>query len=123
VTPIEHPYAIVDAFDEFVIDVTEGPDGNVYFATAAFAPGPETTIQRLVPPALGDCSGDGLVDFRDFVSLQHELEDAPSQPMVRAQTGAHAGSWGCDVTADGLIDSRDLQALAARLMRKRAARH
>jgi glucose/arabinose dehydrogenase len=123
VVPIEHPYAIVDGFDEFVIDVTEAPDGNVYFATAAFTPGPETTIQRLVPPALGDCSGDGLLDFRDFVSLQRELEDAPSQPMVRAQTGAHAGSWGCDVTADGLIDSRDLQALVTRLMRKRAARH
>ena len=122
-SPADAPFPLVEWLDEFVIDVIEAPSGEVYFATAKFMPAPVTTIHRLVVPARGDCSGDGVIDFRDFTSLSRELEDAPSQPMLSAQNGARAGSWGCDVTADGLIDSQDLQALASRLMRKRSVRH
>ena len=31
--------------------------------------------------------------------------------MIQAQEGDHAGSWGCDVNADGTIDQADLDAL------------
>jgi aldose sugar dehydrogenase len=119
--PVADPVPVVEGFDEFVIDVTESSKGEIYFATAAF-PG-TTSIHRLVVPARGDCNGDGFTDARDVMALMHELDEALSQPMLRVQYGAHAGSWGCDVTADGLIDSRDLQKLMSALMRKRAVRH
>jgi hypothetical protein len=32
--------------------------------------------------------------------------------MITAQDGEYAGSWGCDVNADGLIDRSDLAQLA-----------
>ncbi len=118
--PVADPIAIVSDFDDFIIDVTEAPDGEIYFATASF---PATsTIHRLVVPQRGDCNGDGFADGRDVLPLMRELAEAPSQPMIRAQDGAHAGSWGCDVTADGLIDSLDLQRLTAMFMKKRAVR-
>lgn len=118
--PVAPPVAIVDGFGEFVIDVSEAPNGEVYFATASFA---GTSIHRLIPPARGDCDGDGFVNAQDVFALRRELQDAPSQAMVSAQSGAHRGSWGCDVTGDGLIDSQDLQRLGSRLLRKRAVRH
>lgn len=121
VAPVPDPTAIVEGFDEFIIDVTEGPDGAIYFVTAAF-PG-TTSIHRLVVPARGDCNGDGFNDGRDVMALMRELDEALSQPTMRVQYGAHAGSWGCDVTADGLIDARDLQKLMSTLQRKRAVRH
>ncbi len=109
-TPIPDPIPIVEDFGEFVIDVTQGPDGAIYFATASY-PG-LSAIHRLRPPAPGDCNGDGLTDFRDILPLMLELGDGSPQPMLTAQNGAHKGSWGCDVTGDRVIDAADLHKLA-----------
>lgn len=117
--PIADPPAIIEGFDEFIIDVTQATDGSIYFATAAMT---GTAVWRLVVPRRGDCNGDGFIDSRDIFALLRELDDARSQQMVGAQNGAHRGSWGCDVTADGVIDAEDLQRLAAKLMKKRAVR-
>jgi hypothetical protein len=53
--------------------------------------------------------------------LIREINDGPPQrhPMVDAQGGAYAGSWGCDANADGLIDSTDLDALTSLLQGRR----
>lgn len=118
--PVADPIAIVNDFDSFVIDVTEAPDGTIYFATASFPA--TTTIHRLDVPTRGDCNGDGFTNAEDVMALMGELDESPLQPMVQAQNGAHAGSWGCDVTADGLIDAQDLQRLLSMLMKKRAVR-
>lgn len=118
--PVPDPIAIVSDFDDFIIDVTEATNGEIYFATAMF-PG-SSAIHRLVVPQRGDCNGDGFADGRDVFSLIRELGDSPSQPMIRAQDGAHSGSWGCDVTGDGLIDSQDLDRLTSMFMRRRAVR-
>ena len=119
VKPIPDPIAVVEDFGEFVIDVTQGPDGAVYFATASF-PG-LSAIHRLSPPAKGDCNGDGLTDFRDILPLMLELGDGDPQPTFTAQLGAHKGSWGCDVTGDRVIDSADLHKLAQIVTTRRRA--
>lgn len=119
--PIADPVAILDRFSTFVIDVTQAPNGDIYFTTARF-PG-TSEVHRLVPPAGGDCNGDGFTDVRDVFALMKELEDGSIQRMERVQNGAHAGSWGCDVTADGRVDASDLQKLIGQFMRRRAARH
>lgn len=118
--PVADPVAIVDDFDEFIIDVTQAADGSIYFATANFAG--TSSIHRLAVPKRGDCNGDGFADGRDVLAVMAEIGEAPSQRMIDAQNGAHAGSWGCDVTADGLIDSRDLARLTSQFMKKRAVR-
>lgn len=118
--PIAEPVPIVEGFDEFVIDVTEGRSGEIYFATAFNG---ESTIHRLHVPPRGDCNGDGLTDVRDIVPLVHELRDGNPHPMATAQDGAYAGSWGCDANADGVIDMDDLAALAQMIgSRRRAVR-
>lgn len=118
--PIADPVAIISEFDDFIIDVTEARDGTIYFAAAMF-PG-TTTIHRLVPPARGDCNGDGFTDSRDVFALLSELGDGRIQRTIDVQDDAHAGSWGCDVTSDGIVDSRDLDKLASQLMRRRGVR-
>ena len=119
--PVADPVAVINGWDEFIIDVTQAPSGDVYFATAMF-PG-TTTIHRLVPPQRGDCNGDGLKNIADVAALMDELKDGKIQRMIDVQNSAHVGSWGCDVTSDGIVDSRDLDQLVGQLMRKRAARH
>jgi glucose/arabinose dehydrogenase len=99
---------IVEGFDEFVIDVTQGGGGEIIFATAM---GPFSSIHRLHVPPSGDCNGDGIADTRDILPLTHELEDGDPHERVRAQEGEYLGSWGCDANVDGLIDRRDVQAL------------
>lgn len=121
IQPVADPVAIVHDLDAFVIDVTTGPNGEIYFVTAMFDG--TSAVHRLAAPAPGDCNGDGFTDVRDLFALSSELGDATMQPMQNAQNGAHRGSWGCDVTSDGLIDAVDLQRLTARFMRKRAVRH
>lgn len=119
VNPIAHPLPIVADFEHFVIDVTQAPDGAIYFASATFPPA--SRIHRLHVPPRGDCNGDGLADVHDILSLMHELDDGNPHAAVDAQNGAHAGSWGCDVNADGLIDSADLQSLMRKLSVRRRA--
>lgn len=120
VRPIVDPIAVIDRLDEFVIDVTQSPDGEIYVATAM---GKGSKIRRLIPPPRGDCNGDGRADWRDFGALVDEIADGDGQPMVHAQNGAHAGSWGCDVNADSVIDTADVDELMRLVrMRRRAVR-
>lgn len=108
VNPGVEPVAVVDHFGEFVIDVTESSNGDIIFATAAY---PDTAIYRLRVPARGDCNGDGLTDWRDISAMMQEIRDGGEHPMIRAQEGEYAGSWGCDANADGVISGADLTAL------------
>lgn len=120
VRPIPDPIAVIDRFDEFVIDVTQAADGAIYVATAM---GPRSAIRRLHGPSRGDCNGDGLTNWRDLAALADEIADGDGQPMVNAQNGDHAGSWGCDVNADSVIDAADIAALNAMVkVRRRAVR-
>lgn len=118
--PIDDPIAIVDDFDEFIIDVTQTPNGDIIFATAGQT---GTSIRRLRVPFRGDCNGDGATDHHDVLPLIREINDGPPQrhPTVDAQGGSYAGSWGCDANADGLIDARDLDALSSLLVGRRRA--
>ena len=107
-TPVRAPVAIINRFRQFIIDVTEGPNGELYFASAM---GRESAIYRLHPPPRGDCNGDGLTDARDILPTRREIEDADGGPRIHAQNGQHIGSWGCDANADNVIDAADLKTL------------
>jgi hypothetical protein len=119
-TPIDEPVAVVDAFDEAVIDVTQAANGDILFATAGAA---GTAIHRLRVPLRGDCNGDGLTNSQDVLPLMREIDDGspPRHLMVEAQGGSYMGSWGCDANADGLIDATDLDALSSLLHGRRRA--
>jgi glucose/arabinose dehydrogenase len=118
--PLADPSMLLGQFDEFIIDVTQAPSGEIYFVSALMSG--TTTVSRLVVPERGDCDGNGLVDFRDMLALYREIDDGPEHTTV-AQNGAFAGSWGCDANADGVIDANDAEALR-RLVggRRRAVR-
>lgn len=109
VSPVAAPHAVVSELDEPVIDVMQAPQGELYLVTSGFAG--TSTVRHLVVPQRGDCDGDGHVDFRDVYPLMRELADGDPHPMVTAQDGAYAGSWGCDANADGLITAADLDVL------------
>jgi glucose/arabinose dehydrogenase len=109
-------FPIVEGFDEFVIDVAQAPNGDIYFATAA---GATSSVHRLVVPRRGDCNGDGLADSGDFASLTQEIDDGGRHDVTRAGEGAYAGSWGCDANVDGVIDDADLAALRGIVMPRR----
>lgn len=116
--PMPAPIPIVEKFDEPVIDVTQAPNGEVLLGTVKFPS--SSHIQRLIPPRRGDCDGNGVIDARDVSALGAELRDGDPQDTIRAQGGAFAGSWGCDVNGDGSIAREDLDALIAMLVRRRA---
>lgn len=116
--PIPDPVAIVDDFPQFIIDVTEGPAGEIYLGTAMFNGG---AIHRLHVPPRGDCNGDGLTNADDILPMIHEIQDGDTHPMITAQDGTHAGSWGCDANADSVIDGRDLEALVRMISSRRRA--
>jgi glucose/arabinose dehydrogenase len=117
--PAGDPIAIVDGFDEAIIDVTQAASGEIYFVTASFAP--STSVYRLRVPKRGDCNGDGVAGAQDMLALLLELGDGDGHPMIEAQDGAYAGSWGCDANADGLITSADREELRRLLGGKRRA--
>ena len=106
---VADPLPLLESFDEYVIDVTEGPDGEIVFATTNFAG--TTSVHRLHVPKRGDCNGDLRVDRTDVDALLEELGDGDATPMIAAQSGDFAGSWGCDANADGLISEADIAAL------------
>jgi hypothetical protein len=108
VRPVANPIRLLSSFDDFVIDVTEGPTGDVIFATAN---GATSAIHRLHVPARGDCNGDGAIDWRDVYPLVREIDDGGPHPAYTAQDGEYAASWGCDTNLDGMIDAADLKAL------------
>lgn len=121
-TSAAEPVAIVKFVDDFVIDVTESSGGTIYFVTGNFSGG--STLHRIDAPQRGDCNGDGFVDGRDVVPMFLEVRDGDAHPMVRAQEGAHAGSWGCDANADGIIDEADYAKLLTLVSgRRRAVSH
>ena len=121
VSPVPDPVAVLEGFDEFVIDVTQAPSGAIYFATASMKG--TTGIHRLDVPPRGDCNGDGLADMRDIVPVMNEISDGGPHARITAQDGAHAGSWGCDANADGTIDEADYAAtLRLVFTRRRASR-
>ena len=107
---IDHPapVAIVSGEPSFIIDVAEGPKGEIYFCTG-------NAVYQLTVPPRGDCNGDGVVDYADIEALTKELADggAAGEVFTNAQNGAYAASWGCDVNGDGVIDKADLAALYA----------
>jgi glucose/arabinose dehydrogenase len=102
------PIPLIQGETSVIIDVAEGPNGEIYFCTP-------NAIYQLTVPLRGDCNGDGKVDVADLDALERELADggAAGEVVTNAQNGAFAGSWGCDVNGDGLIDRRDVEALMA----------
>jgi glucose/arabinose dehydrogenase len=107
--PMPDPVAVVQGETDPIIDVVEAPNGDIYFATGF-------GIYRLIVPARGDCNGDGIVNAADIAALNRVLAQG-AQPMTSVQNA----SWGCDANGDGMIDGRDLFAVAA-LVRGRAVR-
>ncbi len=116
--PIASPVAIVSNLDDFIIDVTQGPRGEIYLATAGMN---GSAIQRLQVPARGDCNGDGLTNSQDILPTIYEIDDGDAHPAITAQDGNYAGSWGCDANADSLIDGSDLDALVRMISSRRRA--
>jgi glucose/arabinose dehydrogenase len=113
--PLAAPIALFQDDELHVIDVAQDADGAIYFTTGL-------GIYRLVPPARGDCNGDGAIDVDDILDLLREVSDGDPHPMLAAEHGAFAGTWGCDVNADGLISMNDVNALARLIGRHRAVR-
>ena len=101
-----HPVALISGETGPLIDVAEGPNGDIYFASG-------TTVYRLITPERGDCNADGLVNAADLTALAHVVGSKRD-----------GSTWGCDVDGDGLITSSDLAALM-RLLTNRfpAIRH
>jgi len=100
------PIPLIQGETGVVVDVTEGPNGEIYFTSC-------TAIYELTVPLRGDCNADGKVNAADLDALTHELADGGGEAFTNAQNGAFAASWGCDVNGDGLIDKDDLAALMA----------
>ena len=111
--PVPDPVAVIRGETDPIIDVVEAPNGDIYFATGF-------GIYKLIVPIRGDCNGDGSVNAADVAALGKLLVDGP-RPMTAAQDSPVPASWGCDVTGDGLIDGRDLSAIAG-MVRGRAVR-
>ncbi len=108
--PLPDPIALVSRETGPIVDVAEGADGAIFFATGS-------AIYRLNVPARGDCNGDSLVNVADLAALDAEL--ARGEHSVFTSTA----SWGCDVNGDGVISAADRDALLAMLhLRARAAR-
>ena len=116
--PIPAPVAIVSNFSDYIIDLTEGPHGEIYLATAGMN---GSAIQRLHVPPRGDCNGDGLTNSQDILPTIYEIDDGDAHPTITAQDGNYAGSWGCDANADSLIDDTDLDALVKMISSRRRA--
>ena len=102
--PFPDPIPVLRGDTASIIDVAQAPNGDIFFVTGS-------AIFKLVVPQRGDCNGDGLVDAADVAALTQELADGEPHPTRSAQNGSFAGSWGCDVDQNGVIDSRDLAAL------------
>lgn len=100
---------ILDRFEAPIIDVTDGPDGTIYFSTGSMT----SKIYRLEAPRRGDCNGDGVANLEDLVALSQELEDGDEQPMVTVGGGTHRSSWGCDANADSIVSAADAEAIRA----------
>ncbi|MGZ8833373.1 MAG: PQQ-dependent sugar dehydrogenase, partial [Thermoanaerobaculia bacterium] len=113
--PLPDPIALIERETGSVIDVAQSSHGDIVFATG-------NSIDRLVVPQRGDCSGDGRLNREDVDAFERELADAP-EPAYAAQGGTFAGSWGCDANGDGTIDAADrVELIRIVVSRRRAAR-
>ncbi len=110
-TPLPAPIPMIQRMTGPIVDVTEGPGGEVYFAAGK-------TIYRLSVPQHGDCNGDGQMTIADLPMLVSEVGDGGEHPAIEAHLGSVQGSWGCDVDADGLISERDIAVLKTRLAKR-----
>jgi hypothetical protein len=109
--PLPAPIELESGEAKFVIDLAEGPKGEIYFVAA-------NGVYQLTVPARGDCNGDQLVNFADYELLRSLTANGP-----RLLTAPSTGTWGCDVNADGVVDAEDVSMLLARLhLRTRAVR-
>lgn len=114
--PFPDPITLIEGETGAIIDVAEGPNGDLLFVTGK-------AVYKLVVPLRGDCNGDGKIDAADWDALNRELADGDPHPTFVAQDGMYPGSWGCDVNGDGVIDGRDVAALRSLLgWRARAVR-
>ncbi|HEX6086281.1 MAG TPA: PQQ-dependent sugar dehydrogenase [Thermoanaerobaculia bacterium] len=118
--PVPAPVAVVSGFPQFILDVTEGPNGEIFLATAM---GSNSAIHRLHVPPRGDCNGDGLTDARDILPTIREVDDSNGGARIDAQKGDYRGSWGCDANVDNVIDAADVAAVRQLVgTRRRSAR-
>ncbi len=111
--PVPDPVAVIQNESDPIIDVVEGPNGIIYFASGL-------GIYKLIVPMRGDCNGDGIINAADVDALGKLLTGGP-RPMTAAQNGPIHASWGCDANGDGMIDGRDLAVLAG-MVRGRAVK-
>ena len=115
VRPLPAPIALTAGDTKFVIDIAEGPGGEIDFVTGS-------GVYELTVPARGDCNGDGFINLADYDLLRALVAGGP-RLMTSASSGAVQGTWGCDVNGDGIIDAEDVAMLVARLhLRTRAVR-
>jgi glucose/arabinose dehydrogenase len=105
VRPVPEPIEILKSDIGAVIDVAQNSRGEVFVASGS-------AIYHLSLPLAGDADGNGRVDSEDLRALSREILDGDGSETLRAQEGTFRGSWGADVNEDGLIDARDLVALA-----------
>jgi glucose/arabinose dehydrogenase len=113
--PIPAPIALAEGETKFVIDVAEGPNGEIVFVAA-------NGIYRLTVPMRGDCNGDAAINYADYELLRTLVAGGP-RPMTAASTGGGQATWGCDVNGDGTIDAEDAIMLLGRFhLRARAVR-
>jgi glucose/arabinose dehydrogenase len=104
-TPVSDPIALIANETSFIIDVTQSPSGDIYVAA-------NDAIYRLIVPAAGDCNGDGVINAADFQLLARELMERGPHPTIESGNGTTHASWGCDANSDGVVDQRDVSALA-----------
>lgn len=116
VRPLPAPIALFDHEKKFVIDLAEGPSGEIIVATY-------DAINRLVLPQRGDCNGDGRVDGFDVFTLAAEVREGDGESIYAAADGDTRGSFGCDVNGDSLITHADVDELMKTVrVRTRAVR-
>ena len=105
VRPVPEPIEILKSEIGPVIDVTQNSHGEILVASGS-------AIYRLNVPLAGDADGNGRVDGDDLRAISREILDGDGAETFRAPEGSFRGSWGADVNEDGVIDARDLVALA-----------
>lgn len=102
--PFPDPIPITKGDLPPIVDVAEGPRGEIYIGTGK-------TIYRLVMPRRGDCNCDGQIDLDDLSLLDRELTDGDPQSAVAVQNGFVRSSWACDVNGDGVISAADREVM------------
>ena len=103
--PFRSPVVVLAGDAGPVLDVVQKESGEIYFATPA-------AVWQLLLPLRGDADGDRTVSQADFAALARQVITHPSSDPLTT-------TWGSDVNGDGVVDARDLVALA-RLLKPRS---